>query len=61
MIMLGVTSAIFMIIGLVALPGVLIDDPELAAWYVSAGLLNWMGTYLLYPAGYLWLSRRYGD
>ena len=63
MIMLGVTSAIFMIIGLLALPGVLagIDDPELAAWYVNAGLLNWMGTYLLYPAWYLWLSRRYGD
>ena len=59
----GVTSAIFMIIGLLALPGALagIDDPELAAWYVNAGLLTWMGTYLLYPAWYLWLSRRYGD
>ena len=62
MIMLGVTSAIFMIIGLLALPGVLagIDDPQLAAWYVNVGLLNWMGTYLLYPAWCLWLSRRYG-
>jgi hypothetical protein len=62
MIMLGVTSAIFMIIGLLALPGVLvgIDDPQLAPWYVNAGLLSWMGTYLLYPAWCLWLSRRYG-
>jgi len=62
MIMLGVTSAIFMIIGLLALPGVLagVDDPQLAPWYVNAGLLSWLGTYLLYPAWCLWLSRRYG-
>jgi hypothetical protein len=62
LIMLGVTSAIFMIIGLLAVPGVLagIDDPQLAPWYVNAGLLNWMGTYLLYPAWCLWLSRRHG-
>jgi hypothetical protein len=62
MIMLGGTSAIFMIIGLLALPGVLagIDDPQLAPWYVNVGLLNWMGTYGLYPAWCLWLSRRYG-
>jgi hypothetical protein len=62
MIMLGVTSAIFMIIGLLSLPGVLvdIDDPQLAPWYVNAGLLSWMGTYLLYPAWCLWLSRSYG-
>jgi len=62
LIMLGVTSAIFMIIGLLALPDVLagIDDPQLAPWYVNAGLLNWMGTYGLYPAWCLWLSRRYG-
>jgi hypothetical protein len=62
MIMLGVTAAIFMIIGLLALPGVVagIDDPQLAPWYVNAGSLNWMGTYLLYPAWCLWLSRRYG-
>jgi hypothetical protein len=62
MIMLGVTSAIFMIIGWLAVPGVLagIDDPQLAPWYVNAGLLSWMGTYLLYPTWCLWLSRRYG-
>jgi hypothetical protein len=61
LIVLGVTSAIFMIIGLLALPGVLarFDDPQLAPWYVNAGLLNWLGTYLLYPAWCLWLSRRY--
>jgi hypothetical protein len=23
-------------------------------------LINWMGTYLLYPIWCLWLSRRYG-
>ena len=62
LIMLGVTAGIFMIIGLLALPGVLagIDDPQVAPLYVNAGLLNWMGTYLLYPAWCLWLSRRYG-
>ena len=36
------------------------NDPQLAPWYVNAGLLNWMGTYLLYPAWCLWLSRKYG-
>ena len=62
LIMLGVTAAIFMIIGWLAVPGVVtgIDDPQLAPWYVNAGLLNWMGTYALYPAWCLWLSRRYG-
>jgi hypothetical protein len=62
LIMLGMTSAIFMILGWLAVPGVIarIDDPELAPWFVNAGLLNWMGTYLLYPVWCLWLSRRYG-
>ena len=38
---LGVTAGIFMIIGLLALPGVLagIDDPQAAPLYVNAGLL----------------------
>jgi hypothetical protein len=62
LIMLGIATAIFMIIGWLAIPGVIvrIDDPQLAPWYVNAGLLNWMGTYLLYPIWCLWLSRRYG-
>lgn len=62
LIMLGIAAAIFMIIGLLALPGVVarIDDPQLAPWYVNAGLLNWMGIYVLYPVWCLWLSRKYG-
>jgi hypothetical protein len=62
LIMLGMTTGIFMIIGWLALTGVIarIDDPQLAPLYVNAGLLNWMGTYLLYPIWCLWLSRRYG-
>jgi hypothetical protein len=62
LIMLGMTSAIFMILGWLAVPGVVrgIDDPQLAPWFVNAGLLSWMGTYLLYPVWCLWLSRRYG-
>jgi hypothetical protein len=62
LITLGITTAIFMIIGWLAIAGVIvrIDDPQLAPWYVNAGLLNWMGTYLLYPIWCLWLSRRYG-
>ena len=63
LIMLGITTGIFMIIGWLAIAGVItrIDDPQLAPWYVNAGLLNWMGTYPLYPVWCLWLSRRYGD
>jgi energy-converting hydrogenase Eha subunit A len=62
LIMLGITAAIFLIIGWLALPGVLarIDDPQLAPLYVNAGLINWTGTYLLYPIWCLWLSRRHG-
>ena len=62
LVMLGMTAAIFMIIGWLAIAGVIarIDDPQLAPWYVNAGLLNWLGTYLLYPAWCLWLSRKYG-
>jgi hypothetical protein len=63
LILLGVTTGIFMIIGWLALAGVIarIDDPQLAPLYVNAGLLNWMGTYLLYPVWCLWLSRRSGS
>jgi hypothetical protein len=63
LILLGITTGIFMIIGWLALAGVIarIDDPQLAPLYVNAGLLNWMGTYLLYPVWCLWLSRRYGS
>jgi hypothetical protein len=59
--MLGMTTAIFMIIGWLAIAGVIarIDDFQLAPWYVNAGLLNWLGTYLLYPVWCLWLSRKY--
>jgi hypothetical protein len=51
-----------MILGWLAVPGVIarIDNPQLAPWFVNAGLVNWMGTYLLYPVWCLWLSRRYG-
>ena len=63
LIMLGMTAGISMIIGWFALAGVIarIDDPQLAPLYVNAGLLNWIGTYLLYPAWCLWLSRRKGS
>jgi hypothetical protein len=63
LILLGMTTGIFMIIGWLALTGVIarIDDPQLAPLYVNAGLLNWMGTYLLYPVWCLWLSRRSGS
>jgi hypothetical protein len=62
LIKLGMTAGIFLIIGWLAIPGVLarIDDPDVAPWYVSASQINWMGAYLLYPAWCIWLSRRYG-
>ncbi len=60
LIQLGLVAGSIMTIGLLAglgIPG-RIDDPGSAAWFVQAGLLSWLGTYLLYPAWCIWLGRR---
>ena len=49
---LGVAAGSVMLLGLLAIPAVLggVDDWESAPWYVTIAQLNWLGTYLLYPA-----------
>lgn len=53
---LGTAAGVVMLLGLAGLPGVLagVGDWEAAAWYVNAGLLGWLGTYVLYP---IWCLR----
>lgn len=53
---LGVVTGGVMLSGLLTIPGVLmrVDDWEAAPWYTNAGLLSWLGAYLLYP---IWCFR----
>jgi hypothetical protein len=53
---LGVVAGVVMLTGLLAVPGVLtrVDDQDAAPWYVVAGQVSWLGTYLLYP---IWCLR----
>jgi hypothetical protein len=53
---IGLTAGVVMLVGLLAVPGVLarVDDPNAAPWYVTVGQLGWLGTYLLYP---IWCFR----
>ncbi len=57
---LGRLAGGVMLLGALAIPGVFgrVDDPAVAAWYVSAGSLSWLGTYLLYPIWCLRLAAR---
>jgi len=56
---LGLIAGAVMLTGLLALPGVLggVDDASAASWGVSAGLVSWLGTYVLYPV-WCWLVSR---
>lgn len=56
---LGTAAGVVMLLGLAGLPGVLagVDDWEAASWYVNAGLLGWLGTYVLYPTWCLRVAR----
>ncbi len=57
---LGLVAGAVMLTGLLALPGVVsgVDDASAASWIVSAGLVSWLGTYVLYPVWCWLLGRR---
>jgi hypothetical protein len=52
----GLAAGAVMLVGLLAVPGVLarVDDQNASPWYVVAAQLSWLGTYLLYP---IWCFR----
>lgn len=56
---LGLVTGLIMSVGLLALTGFpsRIDDPGVAPWFVSASMVSWLGSYLLYPIWALWLGR----
>jgi hypothetical protein len=55
----GLAAGIVMLVGLLAIPGVLarVDDQSASPWYVVIAQLSWLGTYLLYPIWCLLLAR----
>lgn len=55
----GLLVALGMLVGFLAVPGILgrIDDPATAPWYVNQGLLGGLGWFLLYPWWCIWLGR----
>lgn len=57
---LGMLAGSIMSIGILSLPGIALrlDDPATAPWWAWIGILGWLGTYVLYPAWALWLSRQ---
>lgn len=54
--MTGLAAGVVMLVGLLAIPGVLarVDDQSASPWYVSVAQGSWLGTYLLYP---IWCFR----
>jgi hypothetical protein len=52
----GLAAGVVMLVGLLAVPGVLarVDDQNASPWYVVVAQLSWLGTYLLYP---IWCYR----
>lgn len=59
---LGRLAGAVMALGLLGIPGRVsgVDDWAEAPWYVSLAMLSWLGTYVLYPAWCLQVSRRRG-
>jgi hypothetical protein len=55
---LGVLGGGLMVLGVVALPGVLLglDDMDAAPAWVWIGFLGWLGIYVVYPAWAIWLG-----
>jgi hypothetical protein len=55
---LGRLAGAVMMVGLLGIPGWVsgVDDWAAAPWYVSAAMLSWLGTYVLYPA---WSFRQF--
>lgn len=56
---LGRAAGLTMMLGLLAVPGVLtgMDDWSAAPWYVGVAQLSWLGTYALYPFWCVRLAR----
>jgi hypothetical protein len=56
---LGLVAGTVMLVGLLAIPGVLarVDDDQAASWYLNTSQASWLGTYLLYPILCLRLAR----
>jgi hypothetical protein len=59
LVKLGVLAGAVMAVGLVDAPGVVmgVDDTNTAPWWILAGLLGWLGTYLLFPIWSIWFGR----
>jgi hypothetical protein len=55
---LGILGGGLMVLGIVALPGVLLrlDDMEAAPAWIWIGFLGWLGIYVAYPAWAIWLG-----
>ena len=47
----GLAAGVVMLVGLLAVPGVLarVDDQNASPWYLFVAQLSWLGTYLLFP------------
>ena len=55
---LGVLGGALMIVGIAAVPGILLglDDPDAAPAWAWLGSTAWLGIYIAYPAWALWLA-----
>ncbi len=55
---LGIIAGALMVVGIVALPGVLLglDDPDGAPAWAWLGFTGWLGIYVAYPAWAVWLG-----
>jgi hypothetical protein len=55
---LGIIAGALMVVGIVALPGVLLglDDPDGAPAWAWLGFVGWLGIYVAYPAWAVWLG-----
>ena len=60
LLMFGLVVGAIMALGVFCIPGILagVDSMESLPWYLLAGFLGFLGTYLLYPIWTFWLGRR---
>lgn len=54
----GLAAGALMAVGIVAAPGILLrlDDMATAPGWVWIGFVNWLGTYVAYPAWAIWMG-----
>jgi len=55
----GLVVGIIMALGLFSIPGILtgVDSMDSLPWYLLAGFLGFIGTYLLYPIWTIWFGK----